>query len=426
MPSGHQRSGPFIAAALFVAVLIPAPAVHAQSTTTGVFSQFVDFETKLTSWSGGRGFPTTLALTPGSRARGHLWYTSAGGRATYERSGRYLIELTGRFGYYSARQSLPGIATSTFAGPSDSVLGARMTLQNLQGWQPFIGISVNVPTGDAILSQAQRYARMDRDLVGVGNYGEGLNVAVTGGAGFPITESIAGSLAATVTWADSYRRDSASAIGIQVAPVVQRFNPGESLSLAANLNGQHGAFSWSLGGSYTIEDSNKVNGQVVTRIGHSLALSATGGWRWAENALANVSLSYQMTNRNETVPIPPGALIRETSNSNADVFSASIDQWFGYEDWTFGGGFSYRRRFDNGWPPGDQRFIAGHDRIGLSLAAKRQITAALDVTLRAERIWMRYDAQPVANAGPGTVPNSSAPRLLIHGWQVALGAGMKF
>ncbi|MCZ8187603.1 MAG: hypothetical protein O9308_14595 [Beijerinckiaceae bacterium] len=426
MSGGETRCGTFLASALLLAAVIPAHRAQAQSADAGVFSQFVDFETKLTSWSGGRGYPTTLALTPGSRARGHLWYTSAGGRASYERSGRYLVELTGRFGYYSARQSLPGIATSTFAAPSDSVIGARMTFQNFQGWQPFIGISVNVPTGDAVLSRAQRYARMERDLVGVGSYGEGLNVAVTGGASFPITESIAGSLAATATWADSYRRDAASAIGIPVAPVVQRFNPGESVSLAANLNGQHGAFSWSLGASYTIEDSNKVNGQVVTRIGHSLALSASGGWRWADNALVNVSLSYQKTNRNEVVPIPPGALILETSNSNADAIAASLDQWFGYGDWTFGGGFSYRRRFDNGWPPGDQRFIAGHDRIGLSLAAKRQISAALDVTLRAERIWMRYDAQPVANAGPGTVPNSSAPRLLVHGWQIALGAGMKF
>lgn len=408
------------------AAFLSCTSASAQSGNNGVFAQFVDFETRLTSWSGSRGYPTTLAITPGRRARGHLWYTSAGGRATYERPGRYLFELTGRFGYYAARQNLPGIATSNLSAPSDSVIGTRITFQGLQGWQPFLGLSVNVPTGDAVLSRAQRYARMERDLVGVSTYGEGLNVALTSGAAFPITETITGSLAATLTWADSYRRDASSAIGVPVAPLIQRFNPGESLAIAANLNGQHGAVSWSLGGTYTIEDSNKVNGQVVTRIGHSLALSGSAGWRWANNALLNVSVGYQRTNRNEVVPIPPGALILEASNSNADSVSASLEQWFGIDAWTVGGGISYRRRFDNGWPAGDQRFIAGHDRIGLSIAAKRQVTAAFDITMRAERIWVRYDAQPVASAGPGTVPNSSAPRLLVHGWQVALGAGMKF
>lgn len=402
------------------------PAQSQQSGNAPVLSYFVDGETRFTSWSGSRGQPITLPVTPGSRARGHLWYTTVGGRTVYAVPGFYTFELTGRAGYFGARQSLPGVATSTLNAPSDVLLSSKVSFHQFGWFQPYLSASVNLPTGKALLTPAQRYARMDRDLVGVSGYGEGLTIAATLGSSFALTESIAASLAVTGTFADTYRRDVASAIGIQVAPVTQSFNPGESITLAAGLAGSHGAVSWALNSSYTIEDRNRANGQVVTRIGHAALISGNAGLRWAENALLAMSASYQSTRKNEVVPAPPGALLQEAFNSNADVLSLGIDQWVQWQTWTFGAGTSYRKRFANDWPVGDQRYIAGRDRIGVSLAAKRQMTDALDLTVKLERFWLRYDAQPVAMAGPTPIPNSSAPATILHGWQIALGAGMKF
>ena len=62
--------------------------------------------------------------------------------------------------------------------------------------QPLLGLTLNLPTGNAYLPGNQRFTRMDPDLVYAGSYGVGFNVNPTAGFLFALNQTTVVSLAA--------------------------------------------------------------------------------------------------------------------------------------------------------------------------------------------------------------------------------------
>ena len=96
------------------------------------------------------------------------------------------LEFVVRGGFVSSSQSTSG--QRGYVGTSvDTQLSGTVTYNGFNGFQPYVAMLINAPTGRSALYGTSRFARMDGDLVDQGTYGEGWNFGPTAGVSIPLT-----------------------------------------------------------------------------------------------------------------------------------------------------------------------------------------------------------------------------------------------
>jgi hypothetical protein len=157
------------------------------------------------SWSGTRGYPTSLSSDPG---KGMQVYTPFAAQLIGRPSDDLKLAFLARWGYVSSRQSTAGLSgsVSTF---TDTMLSGTATYFGWAGVQPFVSLNINAATGKSVLLGNSAYARMDPDLVDIATFGEGWNIGPTVGVNMPLTTALVASFNVGYTFRGRYDRESA-------------------------------------------------------------------------------------------------------------------------------------------------------------------------------------------------------------------------
>ena len=408
-------------------VKAPAPAVVAAQA----WEVTVASEVRYYSWKSDRGFPTnTPVAAPGS---GSQIYVPLAMQISGKPSPDYKVQFLVRSGWVHSHQSTAGLS-GTVDTITDTVMSGSFTYLGFNGVQPFVALSTNAPTGKAALFGTAANARMDPDLVEISSFGEGWNVGPSAGVNIPITPAMMVTASFGYTWRASYDRERSTA---EIDPTVQnatRVNPGDNYTGTLSLGYQEGSWSWKITGTLTGETITTENGADLYRAGLRYLATASVSYSWPEQwGQTTLNGSYAHSNRNEVLFLAAPSLIKETLNTNSDVFRVGAQHLFPVgNSFAWGPTASYLHRDHNGYDPGTLQFVPAKERWAVGGLARAAATPNVTLNVRGEYIWTREDERDapggqlfsvLANA---FVPGSAVPVVSSTGWMVAGGANVKF
>src|SRR5690606_7366307 len=120
------------------------------------------------------------------------------------------------------------------ATATDTLFTGTVTYLGLDGFQPFYTMSLNVPTGEAVLLGTKGIARTDPDLVDIPSFGEGFNHGHTIGTNIPITTNLVATFSTGYTNKGAYNREVADPATLNGAFLpLDRVSPGDSAAFSA-------------------------------------------------------------------------------------------------------------------------------------------------------------------------------------------------
>jgi hypothetical protein len=386
------------------------------------WSMLVDVDARFTSWSGNRGFPGGYALgTPG---RGSQFYMPLAVQIVGRPSPDYKVELMARTGWVHARQDSGGGLAGSVSALTDTVVSGTFTYLATPGWQPFISINANLPTGSANLPGTRAFTRMDPDLVEVPSYGEGFNLGATAGVNIPVGESTLITASLSHTHRGAYTRDPVTSFG----DPDNRLQPGASSSGSLQVAHMLGAMLLKASATYIVNQGTRIDGAFINRMGATLALAASAGYTWSPEHNTTLSASFSRTNPNLVFDPAIPAAVREAFNSNSNALRLRLDHSYRLtEQWTLGAFASWFNRDANAYIPTAGSFSPAKTKIALGGSARYQMTQNAAVTVRAEHFWVSQGSRPdVVVPIFGPFPGTAVPPLAYTGWTVSLGGTITY
>ena len=432
-PGLGASSGPMAAAG-------PAPALLSAFKWTQTFST----ETRYFTWQSTRGYPTNgIVLGPVNQpntAQGHgfeLYIPYAAQLVGL--SNDWKVELLGRGGWVEARQSTAGL-TGSVETATDTVANATFTYIGLKGVLPFVGVSLNLPTGLASLGPNQVNARMDPDLVDIASFGEGFNVGPTLGVSVPINNNlmVTGSIGYTLRGA--YEREGTLtplAPDAFVQPV--RIQPGNNATVTGSIGYDAAPYSATLTASIAQETATLQDGVPFVKPGLQYTLSGTTSYRWEgdHSGVSTATIGVSHSNRNEVMfeclTGCPTTLTPEPFNTNSNIYRIGFEHLFPFDRVAFGPTASFLYRDHNGYEPTTLQFVPAKERYALGMQARYAPNDIVMFNARLEHVWTQEETNPAlpGNEQFSVLENSTAaafavPVVSSTGWQVALGATAKF
>lgn len=398
---------------------LPAPAA---AGFQAAWSMLVDVDARFTSWSGNRGFPGGYALgTPG---RGSQFYMPLAVQIVGRPSPDYKVELMARTGWVHARQDSGGGLAGSVSTLTDTVVSGTFTYLATPGWQPFISINANLPTGSANLPGTRAFTRMDPDLVEVPSYGEGFNLGATAGVNIPVGEFTLITASLSHTHRGAYTRDPVTGFG----DPDNRLQPGASSSGSLQVAHMLGAMLLKASATYIVNQGTRIDGAFINRMGATLALAASAGYTWSPEHNTTLSASFSRTNPNLVFDPAIPAAVREAFNSNSNALRLRLDHSYRLtEQWTLGAFASWFNRDANAYIPTAGSFSPAKTKIALGGSARYQMTQNAAVTFRAEHFWVSQRSRPdVVDPIFGPFPGTAVPPLAYTGWTVSLGGTITY
>lgn len=386
------------------------------------WSMLVDVDARFTSWSGNRGFPGGYALgTPG---RGSQFYMPLAVQIVGRPSPDYKVELMARTGWVHARQDSGGGLAGSVSTLTDTVVSGTFTYLATPGWQPFISINANLPTGSANLPGTRAFTRMDPDLVEVPSYGEGFNLGATAGVNIPVGEFTLITASLSHTHRGAYTRDPVTSFG----DPDNRLQPGASSSGSLQVAHMLGAMLLKASATYIVNQGTRIDGAFINRMGATLALAASAGYTWSPEHNTTLSASFSRTNPNLVFDPAIPAAVREAFNSNSNALRLRLDHSYRLtEQWTLGAFASWFNRDANAYIPTAGSFSPAKTKIALGGSARYQMTQNAAVTVRAEHFWVSQRSRPdVVDPIFGPFPGTAVPPLAYTGWTVSLGGTITY
>ncbi len=398
---------------------LPAPAAAAFQAT---WAMLVDVDARFTSWSGNRGFPGGFALgTPG---RGSQFYMPLAVQIVGQPSPDYRVDLMTRTGWVHARQDSGGGLAGSVSTLTDTVVSGTFTYLAAPGWQPFISLNANLPTGSANLPGTRAFTRMDPDLVEVPSYGEGFNLGATVGVNVPIGDSTLLTASLSHTHRGGFTRDPVTGFG----DPDNRLQPGASSSGSLQIAHVLGALLLKAGATYILNQGTRIDGAYISRMGDTIALTASAGYTWNPDHNTTLSGSFSRAAPNLVFDPTIPAAVREAFNSNSHAIRLRLDHSYRLnEQWTLGAFASWFNRDANAYVPTAGAFSPAKTKIAVGGSARYQMTRNAAVTLRAEHFWVSQRSRPdIVDPFFGPFPDTAVPALAYTGWTVSLGGTLTY
>jgi len=423
---------------IWAADIPPAANAPTQSANTlsDRWSVTVASDVRYFSWRSDRGYPTSIALV---NARGS-------GTETYipyvlQLVGRPIddikIEILGRAGWVRASQSTSGL-NGEVKTPTDTVTNATVTYFGFNGFQPFVSIDFNFPTGKSALFGTAANARMDPDLVDIASFGEGFNVGPTFGFNLPFTDNLIASTSVGYTQRGSFTREKSLTPTDPTAQAPSDINPGEVLTVTASLGYQIGSLVSKITGSVSSETNTKVDGQDTFRPGRRYLVSGEWSYTWPETwGTTNLIGSLSVAKRNKVLFLDQHtlntiALDTEPLNSNSNVYLVRLQHLFPLGLVSVGPLGSYLYRNHNGYNSATLQFVPAKTRWSAGLLAQVAPNDRISLNARVERVWTHVADDSVdIKTSLLLVPNSAIPGFGVPpisstGWQVSGGLSIRF
>jgi hypothetical protein len=330
-----------------------------------------------------------------------------------------------------ARQNTSGLSGEV-ATTTDTVVSATFTYLGLKGIQPFLASSFNLPTGRSTLSGSAANARMDPDLVDIASFGEGFNVGPSVGFSIPVTGTLVVTSSAGYTWRDRYPRENSLAALDPNAQVPTNIQPGQVWTANTSVSNRWGQWSGSIGGTVSWESPTSEGGIALYQPGDRYLGTASLSYTWSNGSLTTVNGSFAHSKRNEVLFLGASSLVRETMNSNSDVFRVGLQHLIPVGQLTIGPTGSYLVRNHNGYDSTTLQFVPAKERFTAGFIARYAASESVTFNVRLDRVWTREDEHNAINdqmfsvLANAFVPGSAIPVVSSTGWQAAVGATAKY
>ena len=429
--------GPIVGLVLSAAAVSPAAAADAATPTKApaatatssdsVWEATFNEETRYFSWHSTRGYPNTVtapALPPTQPGSGWQLYVPVGLELVGRPNDDFKVELLTRSGYVRARQSTPG-ASGEVSTATDTSFTSKVTYLALDGVQPFMSLSVNVPTGRTVLLGNAAFARMDSDLVDIATFGEGWNIGPTVGVKVAPAENLLMIFGAGYTYRGPYDREGA----IDPATLIQgttRINPGDQITPNVTIGYQVGKLQLQGSASYVLETVTRLDGAPFYQAGDRMLANFAAGYDFTDSLSASFTGLFSHSGRNKVAMLGLSDLAVEGFNSNSNVFKAIIDITYKTGKLALGptGGFLHRDH--NAWSSTAFQFLPAKTRWSAGGVAGYAVSDAVTLNARVEHIWIGEADNPQKIAEDLLIPNTAVPAISSTGWLVSLGGVAKF
>lgn len=364
------------------------------------------------SWTGTRGFPSNSPLA--ANGRGTMVYAPMSLSASGNVSPDFKLDFVARGGYVSAKQTTAN-ETGSVSTPVDTQLSATGTYYGFTGFQPFVSLMVNLPTGKSALYGNDRFARMDPDLVDLQTYGEGLNLGPTVGVNIPLTPSLVMTLSAGYTARGAFNKEGPA---IFVPQPSQRVRNGNESTVTVALAYGEGPFSANGSVAYSWDTQSTVDGVAQYRAGSHVLFSGALGYAFDSNWSATLDGYLLHTNRNDVPDITGTVLIPEAFNSNSNLVRLNAGLKYAFENGiTVGPIASFLYRDSNAWNPTTLNFVPAKTRWSVGATGGYTVNKKLTLNARLEHIWTRENIHPDLPAFPG----SGVPDMTGRSWMISAG-----
>lgn len=381
-------------------------------------------EVRYFSWQNTRGFPNDVAPLVGN-GHGTQVYAPMSLSLTGNPSPNWKFEFVVRGGFVSASQTTSGERGSVDT-PVDTQISSTVTYNGFTGFQPFVAMLINAPTGKSALYNTARFARMDGDLVDQGTYGEGWNFGPTAGVNIPLSQSLILTLSGGYTQRNPFAKESANPITGLITDTVSIRNGDEATATAA-LGYAQGALSLQGSASYSsdqISQSSAFGLQDYNRYRVGPRTTISGSGSYAFDAMWSVYANgfWTHTEKNDVLNPLGVALIPEAFNSNSNLYRVNAGLNYRFANGlTVGPTASYLYRDHNGYDPTTFGFVPAKTRYAVGGAANYNVTNKININGKLERVWIREDVNP---GPPAFAP--IAPFMSGDAWVVAGGATVNF
>lgn len=411
--------------------------------SSGNWVQNFQTETRYYSWKSSRPVPTgALAGTqgapqpnvqPGSGTEIYIPYAWQ----LVGQPGDFKIELLGRGGWVHARQKTLGVEGDV-ATTLDTQASATVTYMGFTGIQPFAALELNLPTGRAAVP-GNFNARMDPDLVDVASFGEGFNYGPSAGFNVPINDNLIVSASAGYTRRGAFTRETTLTPpqGGSFFIVPANLDPGNVFTATTSVGFKIENFTGKVTGSFSTESATKQNDAPFVKPGHRYLASATGSYAWPQEhiGVTTANFSFAHANRNDVLFVylgAPVALITEAQNTNSNLYQATLDHLFVWDQYAIGPLGSFLYRDNNGYDAATLQFVPAKTRWSAGAVAKYAPNSTVTFNARVERIWTHEDENPAPGdtkfsvLGNGGGLAFTVPVVSSTGWQFVLGASARF
>ncbi|WP_158813768.1 hypothetical protein [Methylocapsa sp. S129] len=404
----------------------PAQPAAATPTWVAIFSN----EARYYSWQGSRGYPTDAAS---ARGGGSEFYDPFALQLVGRPSNDFKIELIGRGGWVQARQSTAGLSGSV-STMTDTTLSGTVTYLGMNGIQPFVSLSGNLPTGRSSLPGSAANARMDPDLVEVSSFGEGFNIGPTVGFNLPLTAALIATFSTGYTWRGQFEQEGGLAEdGLPVVQSPTAIKPGDDLSWTASLAYASGPLSTSLTGSITRETTTFQDGAPIYQAGLRYLLAGSASYVWPGSWGATTLTASGAHADNDKVKFLQFApLLLEPADTNSNVYRTGIQHLFPVGKLSIGPAASYLFRDHNGYDAATLQFVPAKQRYSAGLVAQFSANDRVTFNAHVDCVWTHEDDNPA----PGGVKystladayfaTSSVPVVSSVGWQTSIGMNVSF
>ena len=335
------------------------------------------------------------------------------------------IDLGMRGSYVDVTQK-NNLSSVNFSGFLDTSLTSAATYYGFSGFQPFVSLNMNLPTGRTnFAGSASGGAKPDPDIFQIAGFGEGLNVGPTVGVSIPLSQSSVVSFAVGETLRGQFTRDD---VGFGIGPgsgLTEQLRPGDVTTLTATYGYAAGPFSFQAQGAYSWETLTMVDDTPFYKAGNRFQLSLAAGYAWTEQWSSRLMASFSHFDKNNILnPPPPGTYGLEPFNSNNDVVNVTFDTTYRQGAWLVGptAGLMFRQR--NGYDPTTFQFVSAKTGWTAGGVAQYAITNQASLILRAQHMWLSVDGSPPKS--PLFDPGSARPELRSDAWLLSLGGTIQF
>jgi len=381
------------------------------------------------SWVSTRGVPANVNDHRGSGSQVYVPYAL---QVVGQPSDDIKIEMLGRAGWVSSRQSTLGLngEVQTF---TDTLASGTVTYLGLGGIQPFVSLNLNLPTGRSALFGKAANARMDPDLVEIGNFGEGWNIGPSIGANLALSEKLIATIAVGQTWRGAFDRENSlvTTSNYRDNQQVTGVDPGDVFSLTGSIAYRSGPWSMKINGTVSSETTTRENGVALYRPGISYGAGASADYAWQDGwGVSTVTANYSRSGPNNVKFLGSDHLVVEPFNMNSNLYRAGFQHLWSAGNLWFGpvGSVLYRDR--NGYESGTLQFVPAKQGYSAGVVALWAQGNGLSFDFRAEHAWLREGATTAINGqmysvlANGYVLNEAAPILSSRGWR--LSGGLNF
>jgi hypothetical protein len=381
-------------------------------------------EVRYFSWQNTRGFPTNAEPLNGT-GHGTQLYTPMSLSLTGNPAPNWKLEFVLLGGFVSSSQSTSGERGSVDT-PVDSQFSGTVTYNGFTGFQPFVALLINAPTGKSALYGNSRFARMDGDLVDQGTYGEGWNFGPTAGVNIPLSQTLIFTLSGGYTQRNSFNKESLNLITGLTTDTISVKN-GDEATVTAALGYSQGPLSLQGSGSYSwdgISQSGQFGmlGYDQYRVGPRTTISGSASYAFDQWWSISSNGSWSRTGKNDILDPAGLALMREGFNSNSNLVQVRAGLSYRFASGlTVGPTAGYLYRDHDGYDAATFSFVPAKTRWAAGGVANYNVTNTININGRVERVWIRENENPGPPAFAPLVPLMSG-----DAWVVAGGATVNF